>query len=295
MASDKQVQANKQNALASTGAQTQEGKAIVAQNAIKHGIFAKDIIISSGDGKEDEKGYFELLTNLVESLNPKGQMETLLVEKIAVDFWRLKRVLRFETGSIRQCIDTVIYDYYHKTNFDGEKYHKTNEELDEEISQQRELTNWNNRYIKALDKGKVKFDKPVWEGDGLESEIEDDLYMVVDANKAKILNELEYRQFTDSGMEFEELKKVLNRAEFTDKDISKELIECYKKQNVEYQKKVGELEQEKLKNKYSEEVNIKTSNLPSIDKAEKIIKYEKAIQKSILQNLALLKRLQSCQ
>jgi len=53
MTTEKQVEANKQNALVSTGPVTAEGKALVSQNAVKHGIFARDLIITSGDGKED--------------------------------------------------------------------------------------------------------------------------------------------------------------------------------------------------------------------------------------------------
>ena len=108
MTTEKQIEANKQNALVSTGPATAEGKAIVAQNAVKHGIFARDLIITSGDGKEDEQEYRELLEGLITSLNPSGQMECVLVEKIAVDFWRLRRVLRFESGSIRKFLDMAI-------------------------------------------------------------------------------------------------------------------------------------------------------------------------------------------
>lgn len=203
MTTEKQIEANKKNALMSTGAVTDEGKALVSQNAVKHGIFAKDLIIAAGDGKEDEQEYRELLNGLVVSLNPSGQMECLLVEKIAVDFWRLRRVLRFETGSIRKFIDMAISDYYNKTDYLGNKENKTNEELDEEIA------------------------------------------------------------------------------------------ECRNRQNKHSQKRIAELEQAKLKNKYAEEVTIKTSSLPAVDAYEKVIKYEKAVQRSILQNIALLKRLQS--
>ena len=114
MPTEKQIEANKKNALLSTGAITDTGKAIVSKNAVKHGIFTQDLIISSGDGRENEDEYTELLYNLTTSLNPSGQMEHLLVEKIAVDFWRLRRVLRFETGSIRKYLDMVIYDYYNE-------------------------------------------------------------------------------------------------------------------------------------------------------------------------------------
>lgn len=57
MATKKQIEANKQNALISTGPVTPKGKAIAAQNAVKHGIFARDLLITAGDGKEDEQEY----------------------------------------------------------------------------------------------------------------------------------------------------------------------------------------------------------------------------------------------
>lgn len=293
MTTEKQVEANKQNALVSTGPVTAEGKALVSQNAVKHGIFARDLIITSGDGKEDQQEYTELLEGLIVSLNPKGQMECVLVEKIAVDFWRLRRVLRFESGSIRKFLDMAISDYYNKADWEGKKEHRKNEQIDEDIAEQKGFVGWNNRYIKALKKGVVTFDKPKWSGDGLESDIEEDLMTITEAIKEKILNADEYAQYEEGELDFERLRAIFKNADYTDADIAEDLIGCLKKQNKDYQKRIAELEQEKLKNKYAEEVVIKTSSLPAGDTYEKVIKYEKAVQRSILQNLALLKRMQS--
>ena len=203
MTTKNQIEANKQNALVSTGPSTSEGKAIVAQNAVKHGIFAKDLVITTGDGKENAQEYRELLDGLILSLKPSGQMECLLVEKIAVDYWRLRRVLRFESGSIRKVLDMAISDYYDKTDYFGNKEHKGNEEIDEEISEHQDT------------------------------------------------------------------------------------------QDKTSQKRISELKRQKLKNKLAEEVAVKIGSLPAGDDWNKVIKYEKAVQRSILQNLALLKRLQS--
>ncbi len=60
MTTQKQIEANGQNALLSRGAVTKEGKAIVSKNAIKHGIFTQDLIIGHGEGKEDKEEYQEL-------------------------------------------------------------------------------------------------------------------------------------------------------------------------------------------------------------------------------------------
>ncbi len=293
MTTDKQIEANKKNALLSTGAVTDEGKATVSQNAVKHGIFTRDLIISSGDGRENEEEYQQLLHNLIESLNPSGQMEHLLVEKIAVDFWRLRRVLRFETGSIRKYLDMVIYDYYNKEEWQGKKENKTNDELEEEIDQQKEYLGWNNAYIKALKKGVVTFDNPTWSGEGLESDIEEDLIMVAEAIKEKAMSEDEYLRFEEGELSFEEIKAVFKKAGYLDKDIADELIRELEKQNEGYKKRIYDLEQKKLKNRIAEEVNVKICSLPAGDNAEKVMRYEKSIQKSIFQNLAILKKLQS--
>ena len=295
MTTEIQTESNRSNALLSTGPKTEEGKAIVSQNAVKHGIFARDLLISCGDGKEDEQEYCQLLDGLILSLNPKGQMESLIVEKIAVDFWRLKRVLRCETGSIRKYLDTVVHDYYHKVDWQDKNKHKTNEELDEEIAEQKELLKWNNCYLKLLKKGIVKFDKPTWEGEGLESNIEDDLFKIFEDKKEEILTDEEYIQYDDYEMSFEELKNIFQKAGYTDADLTNEIIRHLKKENDKYQKCIKEFEQEKLKNKYAEEVCVKVCSLPSLDNSEKVLKYEKALQRSILQNLALLKRLQCVQ
>ena len=61
MSTEKQLIANQQNAQLSTGPSTMSGKAIVATNAIKHGIFTKDLILSSEEEKENIEDYEELL------------------------------------------------------------------------------------------------------------------------------------------------------------------------------------------------------------------------------------------
>lgn len=64
MTSEKQLLANLQNAQLSTGPITLEGRKIVATNAIKHGVFTKDLIIALGAGQENQAEYDELLANL---------------------------------------------------------------------------------------------------------------------------------------------------------------------------------------------------------------------------------------
>lgn len=122
MATDEQLEANQQNAQKSTGPKTEEGKAIVAKNAIQHGIFSKEVVITAGDGKEDENLYQGLLNGLITDLQPEGQLEYLLVEKIAVNFWRLCRLIRYEVGATRCKLDNArdeaIEKYYESSLID---------------------------------------------------------------------------------------------------------------------------------------------------------------------------------
>ena len=54
MASDAQIVANRLNAQKSTGPRTAEGKAVVSQNAVKHGLLARQAVIVGEDPGEFE-------------------------------------------------------------------------------------------------------------------------------------------------------------------------------------------------------------------------------------------------
>ena len=97
MTTELQITANQENSKLSTGAKTSEGKAIVAQNAIKHGLLSHKLIL----GEEDLDCWKILLNGLVETFLPVGMIEQLLVEKIAISFWRQRRLVGAEVAAIR--------------------------------------------------------------------------------------------------------------------------------------------------------------------------------------------------
>jgi len=108
MISDKQMMANRQNAQKSTGPKTDAGKAVVSRNAVKHGIFTR--IAQEG---EEGTAYEQMLAGLREDLKPVGQMECLLVEKIALDHLRLARAVAYEAAAVRQEVEKL------KTNMES--------------------------------------------------------------------------------------------------------------------------------------------------------------------------------
>lgn len=97
-ASLKKVEANRRNARRSTGPRTEHGKRTVAGNAIKHGLLAKEVVITAGDGEEDLQEFDTLLDRLWQEYEPVGVLEETLVQRIATCLWRLARVLRAENG-----------------------------------------------------------------------------------------------------------------------------------------------------------------------------------------------------
>ena len=95
----RQIEANRRNALHSTGPTTREGKQASRLNALTHGLRAKEVIIP---GQEDPAEFEAILRELCEDWEPDGHTELHLVEQIGLAEWRLRRVRRAELGEIRK-------------------------------------------------------------------------------------------------------------------------------------------------------------------------------------------------
>ncbi len=94
MTSARKAEANRRNALKSTGPKTPEGKTAVRHNARKHGLLSTDIRLPG----EDEAALMELGERLRDELQPVGELENLLVDRIISSTWRLQRLGRVEAG-----------------------------------------------------------------------------------------------------------------------------------------------------------------------------------------------------
>ncbi len=108
--SERRIEANRRNARRSTGPKTARGKRTVARNAIKHGFLAREVVITAGDGEESLKDFHRFLGRLWECYEPFGVIEEMLVERIAICWWRLARATRAENGEIRKRLDTIGVD-----------------------------------------------------------------------------------------------------------------------------------------------------------------------------------------
>ncbi|HEY1851641.1 MAG TPA: hypothetical protein VGG60_11495 [Candidatus Binataceae bacterium] len=94
MSSDRQIVANRLNARHSTGPRTAVGMARASSNALKHGLTGKHIVLPG----ENPRHYDAFREGLIESLDPIGDLEGLLADKIIADAWRVRRVPIFEAA-----------------------------------------------------------------------------------------------------------------------------------------------------------------------------------------------------
>jgi len=92
MISDKQLAANRANALQSTGPRTEEGRKRSSMNALRHGITGQVTTMTD----EDRAAHDKLSQALIKSLAPEGAMEIQLAQRIATDSWRLNRISAVE-------------------------------------------------------------------------------------------------------------------------------------------------------------------------------------------------------
>ena len=101
-------EANRQNALRSTGPRTSEGKHVVRWNVLKHGLLAQKAVVPAGPGQENLDEFRFLLEQLRRDLQPHGAVEEILVEKIAVCYWRLRRLLHSEMGELQKGLASAV-------------------------------------------------------------------------------------------------------------------------------------------------------------------------------------------
>jgi len=103
MSTKAQIKANQQNAQKSTGPQTDQGKATVSQNAIKHGLFTDSVI--KGENQADYEAFHD---NFLAELFPVGMVETMLAERLISLWWRLRRAERMQNQAIDSMIENQI-------------------------------------------------------------------------------------------------------------------------------------------------------------------------------------------
>jgi len=94
MSSLKQIEANRRNALKSTGPTTPEGKERSRRNALRHGLTAETVI----GGLEDPEDYQAFEAAVTRDYDVESAVERELVLRLASVLWRLRRATGIETA-----------------------------------------------------------------------------------------------------------------------------------------------------------------------------------------------------
>jgi len=94
MTSYRQIEANRRNALKSTGPQTAAGKQSSRRNALRHGLTAETVI----GALEDAEDYKAFEAAVIADYDAQSAVERELVLQLASILWRLRRATTMETG-----------------------------------------------------------------------------------------------------------------------------------------------------------------------------------------------------
>jgi hypothetical protein len=94
MSSLNQIEANRRNALNSTGPTTPEGKERSRRNAVRHGLTAETVIAAL----EDAEDYQAFEAAVIADYDAESAVERELVLRLASVLWRLRRATGIETA-----------------------------------------------------------------------------------------------------------------------------------------------------------------------------------------------------
>lgn len=276
---DKQIAANRRNAALSTGPRTESGKAIACRNSLKHGLLAKEIVIDAGEGAESQDEFNAVLLDLQAQFDPQGPLEEMLVEKIAVAYWRLRRAHRYEVGLIRKNLDNASEEYYAPDRYEPSATKTPDDQIDVQIGEVRELRrSWQDdkdQFTKMCADGKDLQEIYEWESNwdwlfDVASETVDDI----------------------SGESPATVRNSLNEAGWTDDAIWQAHIEICTEQMRAQDQAIRQLQDQKRKNQHALQVCHKVGCIPETRDLDRLLKYEGSIERQFYKAIDQLERLQ---
>ena len=101
MTSKKKIASNQNNAKKGTGPTTEQGKRHSKRNATKHGVLARELVVSDSDKPE-----FEALREaLHDQLSPATTLQHIAFDRILCAIWRYKLAVRFDAKRMKETID----------------------------------------------------------------------------------------------------------------------------------------------------------------------------------------------
>jgi hypothetical protein len=109
MTSFRQIEANRRNALGSSGPKTEDGKRRSGRNAVRHGLTAETVVVAL----EDIEDYQAFEAAIIADYDARTAVERELVLRLAALLWRIRRATGIETDLL-QIQAEILSDRRHK-------------------------------------------------------------------------------------------------------------------------------------------------------------------------------------
>jgi hypothetical protein len=280
--SKKQLIANRKNAKKG-GVKTEEGKAIVRHNALKHGLLSKEVVVTFGEAAERQEEFDSLLADLQDHFDPQGPLEAMLVEKIAASWWRFKRVHRCEAGLIMKGMYKAINYYDEEDVTDTKSVPRTDEEIDEEIEELKQR-------VQDAKSEMARYEQMRREGERL-----DKIYDQEDKWNALLTDWTQNHELCRPLLDWrpETIRKGLNASGLSDDDIWQAFIEQIDSVLPDdINEAIATLEREKVSNKLCGQIVKLKSSIPSTNDLDHLLRYETSIERQFYKAIDQLERIQ---
>jgi len=284
MLTEKQLEANRRNAELSTGPVTDEGKAIVSKNRVSHGLLSRDVVLPGMEQFENVEDFKQLKESLEEYWQPEGVMEESLCEDLAIQWWRMRRLYRHESGSLKEQHEN-IKKFWYDTRTELRGFSDIPKEV-LGIDAHKDDLRWHKEWLDIVDASLKKRRKSL----KLIFDDEDCLCMFSDwfEDYDRVEKAIDKRRNIPNCLDDDYEKFVVQTLQKAGVSI-KEILE-YFKIHLEYQ--IKDIEG-KLTDKLHQYEMEKEQILPSTVTNESFLKYEASIRRNIEKDIKLLLQLQA--
>ena len=286
MLTEKQLEANRRNAELSTGPVTAEGKAIVSKNRVSHGLLSRDVVLPGMEEFEKIEVFQQMKESMEDYWQPEGLMEEALCEDLAIQWWRMRRLYRHESGSLKEKYESTKKRWYEPSVEERlESCSFGNEEIEGIESIENDLW-WNKEWLAIVEdslKKKRKSLKLIFDDeDCLEI-----FSMWFDDYDERVEKAIGGRNIPDSDdAKFESfVMDVLKKAGVT----AKEVLEDFK---THLKHRIKDIEDNLIDKLHKYEIK-KVQILPSTVTNESFLKYEASIRRNIEKDIKQLIQLQA--
>jgi hypothetical protein len=93
VSSIRRIISSRTNGALSTGPVTEEGKQRSSQNAMRHGLLSRSVVLQN----ESQDAFREQLEQYVQSFDPQIPVEMDMIEEMTSAYWRMRRLWAVET------------------------------------------------------------------------------------------------------------------------------------------------------------------------------------------------------